>query len=577
MKKSMFVYIAALLTFLHVSLCTRALAHTTVKNNHVEINPGFTRLIFDDEGALPFSTGAASSEEMALSDEKLALLVGPGRLSRSFDGAASNSALSLTRIDSVKDTYRQDRPRGSVSWENSAAETTSPVKMPVPEKQAPIPIVLSAEKVEPPVDQENVAKEKEEVENDEAGSGGAKKTEGHDGEDAGESSASFGLDLFGRTSSQFLWWKDRIDGETRFAAYQYLRFGVLNLVKDGNISVFGYGRFGYNEVADPEANGRLYYFYLDWKDLWSDRLDLRLGRQWTNLVAASTIIDGVQLDFKRIGPVGLVLLGGRDVVFDEFNEDSDSGDTAWGGEVYLQGVRDLKLSLSYAMIYDDGDLARQVAAYDIGYGFMGAYRLYSEARYDIINEQISELTAGFKVFPNDVWTIRGEYFFTYPTFDTTSIYAVFAASSFHAGSLVVDYYPSENFSFYGSITWEYFEINDAENDDAFLYEIGTHFDLVEIRVDGSVVFREGFPGDLIGFSLAATRPFFDGKLDLGAGVDYDIYQRDQMTDDEIATKYWISGRYHFTEKVSFALRVENTESVTQDNNFAGWSSFEISF
>jgi hypothetical protein len=387
---------------------------------------------------------------------------------------------------------------------------------------------------------------------------------------------SYGVDLFGRATTEFAWWQDLIDRDTKFAGYQYLSIGAVDLLKGKNISVFGYGRYGFNEVADPDANGRLYYLYLDWKNVWKDWMDLRLGRQWINLIAASGIIDGAQADFK-MGPVGLILLGGRDVIFDEFEEATQSGDAAWGGEVYLRNVKNLNLSISYAEKYDEGDLARRVAAYDFGYTFKRVSRLYSELRYDIIGERISEALVGLKVFPTDRWTIRGEYFFTYPTFDTTSIFAVFAASRFHAGSLFLDYYISESLSFYGGYTAEFFEINDAEDDDAHLFEVGAHTKIKGFRLDGAIVVREGYPGDLVGFSLAANRAFLKDKLDLGVGIDYDIYQRDEMTDDEIATKYWFGGRYHFSKKISLALHVENTESATQDHNFSGWSSLEIVF
>ncbi len=388
------------------------------------------------------------------------------------------------------------------------------------------------------------------------------------------------LELFGRATTEFAWWQDLIDRETKFSAYQYLRVGALDLVKDRDISVFGYGRFGYNEVADDEdedADGRLYYLYMDWKDAWKDRVDLRLGRTWTNLVAGSTIIDGAEVDFKNLGPVGVVLLGGRDVIFDEFDELTQSGDIAWGGQVYLRSVRDLNLNISYSEKYDENDLARRTVGYDFGYTIKEISRVYSEGRYDIISEELSELLAGIKVFPNDTWTIRGEYFTSYPTFDATSIYVVFAASRFQSGSLYVDYYVSDRLSLYGGYTGEYFDLDDAEDDDAHLFDVGAHTRIEKVRVDGSVLVREGFPGDLVGFSLATNRPFLDNKFDLAAGIDYDIYQRDEMTDDEIATKYWFAGRYYFSKKVSLALHIQNTESATQDHNFAGWSTLEVTF
>ncbi len=390
----------------------------------------------------------------------------------------------------------------------------------------------------------------------------------------------YGIELFGRTTTEFAWWQDLIDRDTKFPAYQYLRLGSPDVVKDQNISVFGYGRYGYNEVADDEDedfNGRLYYLYMDWRDVWKDRVDLRAGRTWTNLVAGSSIIDGAEVDFKNLGPVGVVLLGGRDVIFDEFDELTQSGDLAWGGQVYLRSVEDLNLNISYSEKYDEDDLARRTLGYDVGYNIKELSRVYSQGRYDIISEELSELLAGIKVFPNDKWTIRGEYFTSYPTFDATSIYVAFAASRFQSGSLYVDYYVSDRLSFYGGYTGEYFDLEDADDDDAHLFEAGTHLKVEDVRLNGSVLVREGYPGDLVGFSLAADRPFLDNRLDLAAGIDYDIYERYTMTSDEIATKYWLAGRYYFSKKVSLALHVQNTESATQDYNFSGWSSLEIAF
>jgi hypothetical protein len=273
----------------------------------------------------------------------------------------------------------------------------------------------------------------------------------------------------------------------------------------------------------------------------------------------------------------VVLLGGRDVIFDEFDELTQSGDIAWGGQVYLTSVKNLDLNISYAEKYDEDDLARRTVAYDVGYNIKEISRVYSDARFDLISEELSELVAGIQVFPNDTWTIRGEYFTSYPTFDATSIYVVFAASRFQSGSLYVDYYVSDNLTFYGGFSGEYFDLDDADDDDAYLFEVGTNFRVKDIRFNGSILVREGFPGDLVGFSLAADRPFLSNKLDLAAGIDYDFYKREYMTDDEIATKYWLAARYYFTKKVSLALHVENTESATQDHNFAGWSTLEIAF
>jgi hypothetical protein len=50
---------------------------------------------------------------------------------------------------------------------------------------------------------------------------------------------SYGVDLFGRATTQLACWQDRIDRETKFAGYQYLRVGALDVVKGRDISVLG--------------------------------------------------------------------------------------------------------------------------------------------------------------------------------------------------------------------------------------------------------------------------------------------------------------------------------------------------
>jgi hypothetical protein len=87
----------------------------------------------------------------------------------------------------------------------------------------------------------------------------------------------------------------------------------------------------------------------------------------------------------------------------------------------------------------------------------------------------------------------------------------------------------------------------------------------------------------VGFTLAANRLFLDKKFDLGAGIDYDVFERTEdvfqnaTTGYHIATKFWLSGQYYFSKKVSLTLHVEDTISPNQDYNFAGWSTLQINF
>ncbi len=394
-----------------------------------------------------------------------------------------------------------------------------------------------------------------------------------------------GANVFGTATTEFAWWQDLVTRDTKYSAYQYLRAGAQNLFKGQDMSVYAYGRYGFNTAASPEGNGRLYYAYLDWRDVIKDRVDMMLGRTWTNLVAGSTIIDGAQLDFKNIGlgPVAVTLLGGQNISFDEFNTFDHSSDTAWGGQIYLRDVKNLNLNLSFFEKYLQGDLAQRTVAYDFGYNIKDISRVYSEARYDLIKEQFGEFLAGVKVYPNDKWTFRGEYYFSNPTFDATSIYAVFAAGQFQSGTVSANYAVSDTLSFYGSYEAEFFTAPQEPTDMANVFTVGTNWTVKEINLNGSIIARDGFPGNDVGFTLAANRLFLDKKLDLGAGIDYDVFERTEdvfqnaTTGYHIATKFWLSGQYYFSKKVSLTLHVEDTISPNQDYNFAGWSTLQINF
>ena len=85
---------------------------------------------------------------------------------------------------------------------------------------------------------------------------------------------------------------------------EYLRFSITNIDKAGKFSIYGYGRGSQDFTNGEGLNGRLYYLYGDYRDLF-DKVDFKIGRQFVNLAAGSAIIDGGQVDLKNVGPLRL--------------------------------------------------------------------------------------------------------------------------------------------------------------------------------------------------------------------------------------------------------------------------------
>jgi len=65
---------------------------------------------------------------------------------------------------------------------------------------------------------------------------------------------------------------------------QYLNFSITQIDRDNKLSITGYGRVSQAIHGSDGLNGRLYFLYLNYRDLY-DKIDLRLGRQFVNYAA----------------------------------------------------------------------------------------------------------------------------------------------------------------------------------------------------------------------------------------------------------------------------------------------------
>src|SRR5512139_1304441 len=239
------------------------------------------------------------------------------------------------------------------------------------------------------------------------------------------------------SSTQFLWGDDLL-GESQAIIAQYLR---LSYAPEGKpYSITGYGRIwkdlGNPAVRDDDFQGRLYYLYLDYE--LTPNISTRIGRQFTNLTAGTSLMDGISLDVHKIGPVGFTLAGGRDIVYSLDSEFSRSGNYFAGIDVHLENVKSTQLGFSYVRRYDESDLSREELGMNFRY-FFKTLSPYAELKYDVLSEVFDEATVGVDFFPTSNLMIKAEFFHSYPTFDATSIYSVFAADKFREYLIRAEY------------------------------------------------------------------------------------------------------------------------------------------
>jgi hypothetical protein len=372
------------------------------------------------------------------------------------------------------------------------------------------------------------------------------------------------------TSTQFLWGDDLL-GESQAIMAQYLRFTYKEEGK--NFSLTGYGRLwqdlGTPRVRSDDFEGRLYYLYLDYKPL--DNVAFRLGRQFVNFSAGSSIMDGVTLKVDNLGPVGITLAGGRDVVYSLDSEYSSSNNYVIGLDVHLQGVRSTQAGISYVRKYVEGYLARE----EFGLNFRYFYKWispYAEIRYDRLSETFDEQTAGVDIFPFTSLMIKGEYYQSYPTFDATSIYSVFAVDRYREYLVRAEYSGLPiPVTVFASFTRQVYQ----EATDASVYSAGARaYPLDNLTVNASYNYRDGYSGfdgvtgdsngRLSGFEFYGNYRFMK-DLAMFAGVQYDTYNRPELNGNNYATRYWGGGQWTANKNVSVSARIESNINENFDH------------
>jgi len=388
-------------------------------------------------------------------------------------------------------------------------------------------------------------------------------------------------DLRFQSSTQYLWYTDPFQDEDQSDLVQYVKIGATKIDPAGRFSAFGYGRVsrqfgGSDDPAlgdDDGVLGRLYFLYVNYA-LPEERGEIRLGRQYVAVGAGAGTIDGIRAEMRRLGPVSVSFFAGYDVRFAQTTDRSSSENYLFGasaGASFLPGNR---LELSFLSKYDDGDEIREMAGLHADQRIYGKATGYLDWRFDLLHESTSEFLLGAKYFalPGLV-TLTGEYFYSYPTFDADTIYTVFAVTSYWEALCRADWILSDEYTLYGSYTRGDY---DGPTADAVALGVRAHPGRISgLGLDASLDYRSGYPGDLTGFRLSADYRY--GKALLAAGIAYDVFQRDAMTDDFSAKKYWVACSCEIRKDMTAKLRIEDTVTRRSDNEFQGRASVDFRF
>lgn len=374
---------------------------------------------------------------------------------------------------------------------------------------------------------------------------------------------ALGAEISGRSSTQLLWYNDDFTEDRVVEAAQYLRVNVTQLDKDNKLSFFFYGRGAQTFTHPQDATGRVYYLYADYRDL-AGKADVRFGRQFASNASGSAIIDGLKVDLKNIGPVGVSAFYGRDVVFGLSGELGNGWNSDLGVSAYLAGFKNTDAEISWLRKYDDSEVNRDIIGGSFKQNLFNSAKLYGNTKYDLFSEAFIESLIGAKVYPTSKLVFTGEFYSSYPVFDATSFYSVFAVDKFQEGLVRADYTVSEMLTVYGGYKHQMYE-----GDHADVYELGTIVTPIpDLRITLEGDSRTGYPDNMYGF--LADVDFRITKSDqIACGMSYDVYDRDTITKDEIARRYWCGGKHKFAKNIALSGRIQNDVNARYHENVSG--------
>ncbi|MRR06738.1 MAG: hypothetical protein EG828_07310 [Deltaproteobacteria bacterium] len=383
---------------------------------------------------------------------------------------------------------------------------------------------------------------------------------------------AWSIEIHGRSSTQLEWFNNDFNDQRQVEFGQYLRFSLTDIDKEGKLSFFGYGRFNQDLNNGEGFNARLYYLYGEYRNLF-DKVDMRLGRQFVNYAAGTAIIDGGQVGVKNIGPVAFSAAFGRNVIFDLDGEGGHGGDLALALSAYLYGFRATDLEISWFRRWDQWDVARDTIGATVKQNLFNNLKVYGNTRFDLTSETFSEILAGAKYFPISNLVLTGEYYQSYPTFDATSIYSVFAVDLYREAVFRADYTINEMITLNGGYTSQWF----GEGGRGHIYHAGCSLRPIEpLLINLEYDNNQGYNGKTNGF-LADLYYDLTKTLQLAGGMGYDVYTRDAAQSDGTARLFWFAGKYRLAKNMTASLRIEDNSNERYHNDVQGRFVFNYDF
>lgn len=386
----------------------------------------------------------------------------------------------------------------------------------------------------------------------------------------GLAESALALSVSGRSSTEIEWF-DNGEENTAVPAYEYLLLNLKDI--DGNgLNFRGYGRLADDLADEIDVDSRLYYAYLEKREL-VPHLDVRFGRQFIATTAGASLMDGLTLKARDLGPFSLTVFGGGDVSYYEGYNAKDLIDGAEVAGTFFDD--DLQVGLSYVQRWEESELVNELIGMNVDYDYAEQLQLYGEAQFNYLANSVSYFNGGFLYHREPAWSFRSEYLYSLPVFSSTSIYSVFAVDEYREVASELSFHHGLGLRSFIKYTREFYE----DLADANVGEVGVE----KIRTDRFAgylagVWRSDADGqDLRGVRAAASY-LLNRYIQAGVGADLDVLERRiEEEDDSTSTRVWADVTGYITKTINVEAKVERAKSELWDEYTRGRVRLNILF
>ncbi len=279
-----------------------------------------------------------------------------------------------------------------------------------------------------------------------------------------------------------------------------------------HVNLMGLTDLGPQKVATPF---QVYGAYLDWKDIWKNRLDFSLGRKFYFNGVGVGYLDGGFLTLRPVRKVSLSFFAGVEVPFDRSARVYRLQDgSVFGSKIQLRNLWRTRFGLSFYQKIRQGAAYLRLVGVNVSRPFGKSFFGISRASFNLLDSNLQKAFLALRWTPSQRALFYLEGFYRAPHIYHDSFFERFELEGLAQGRLNGVFYFSKKYGLSGDLLWIQSEEKQSQK---IRMAVLTPYGLV------------GFQQDL-GFSGFQTRAYADVRAKVYRNikarllVDFSNYQ-----------------------------------------------------